>query len=116
MAIEWIAGRYARKRGTAQGGGQLFLAGVSGHPVEPKALFFFVAFIPQFIDPSQGAWSQVLILGATFMAVATLLDGTYALAAGKTRALLSRGKLRLLERVSGSCLIGGGPWLALERR
>ena len=82
----------------------------------PKALFFFGAFIPQFIDPTGDPLPQILLLGVTFMALATVLDGTYAVAAGKTGALLSRGNIRLLERVSGTCLIGGGIWLALERR
>ena len=82
----------------------------------PKALVFFGAFIPQFITPAQAAMPQVLLLGLTFMALATLLDGAYALVAGKTGALLARDNLRWLERVSGSCLIGGGIWLALTRR
>lgn len=82
----------------------------------PKALFFFGAFIPQFIDPAGNALTQTLLLGATFMAVATVLDGGYALLAGGARHLLTRNRIRLVERVSGSLLIGGGLWLALSRR
>ena len=82
----------------------------------PKALVFFGAFIPQFIAPSQSAVPQVLLLGLTFMVLATLLDGAYALVAGKTGTLLARDNVRLLERISGTCLIGGGIWLALSRR
>ena len=82
----------------------------------PKALVFFGAFIPQFVTPSQETIPQVLLLGVTFMAIATVLDGAYALVAGKTGTLLARDNLRLLARFSGSCLIGGGIWLALTRR
>jgi threonine/homoserine/homoserine lactone efflux protein len=82
----------------------------------PKALLFFGAFIPQFVDPTGPALAQTVLLGVTFMVVATVLDGCYALAAGKTGALLSRRNVRLLERLSGSCLIGGGLWLAMIRR
>lgn len=82
----------------------------------PKALFFFGAFIPQFVDPAGNAAVQTVVLGVTFMAVATVLDGAYAVAAGRTGALLSRRNVRLLERVSGTALIGGGLWLALSRR
>lgn len=82
----------------------------------PKALFFFGAFIPQFVDPAAAAAPQVLLLGLTFIAVATVFDSAYAIAAGRVGGLLSRRNLRVLERVSGSCLIGGGLWLALERR
>jgi threonine/homoserine/homoserine lactone efflux protein len=82
----------------------------------PKALLFFGAFIPQFVDPKGDALLQTLLLGATFMAVATVLDGAYALAAGRAGGLLSRGNIRLVERLSGTILIGGGLWLALQRR
>jgi threonine/homoserine/homoserine lactone efflux protein len=82
----------------------------------PKALLFFGAFIPQFVSPEGNAAVQVVALGLTFMVVALLLDGAYAVAAGKTGALLSRRNVRWLERISGSFLIGGGVWLALSRR
>ncbi|MEM6354975.1 MAG: LysE family translocator [Pseudomonadota bacterium] len=82
----------------------------------PKALFFFGALIPQFVVPGPDAALQAMVLGATFMALATVLDGGYALAAGKAGALLTRTRVRLVERVSGLCLIGGGLWLALSRR
>jgi threonine/homoserine/homoserine lactone efflux protein len=82
----------------------------------PKALLFFGAFIPQFVSPDGNAALQVTLLGLTFMAVALVLDGAYAVAAGTTGALLSRRNVRVLERVSGTFLIGGGLWLALSRR
>ena len=82
----------------------------------PKALFFFGAFIPQFIDPAGNALTQTLILGATFMAVATILDGGYALLAGRAGRWLSRTRVRALEIGSGACLVAGGVWLALTRR
>ena len=81
----------------------------------PKALLFFGAFIPQFVDPSAGdAAAQTALLGFTFMAVATVLDGAYAVLAGRAGRLLTRGRVRLVEKVSGSLLVGGGGWLALR--
>jgi len=82
----------------------------------PKALFFFGAFIPQFIVPEGNAALQTAFLGLIFMITATVLDSGYALAAGKTGGLLSRHNVRILERVSGTFLIGGGVWLALSKR
>ncbi|QBK30830.1 LysE family translocator [Roseitalea porphyridii] len=82
----------------------------------PKALFFFGAFIPQFIVPEGNAALQTVFLGLIFMITATVLDSGYALAAGKTGGLLSRHNVRILERVSGTFLIGGGVWLALSKR
>ena len=82
----------------------------------PKALVFFAAFIPQFVDPSRAAIPQVLLLGVTFMAVTTTLDSGYAFAAGRARDWLSRSRVRLVECFSGLCMIAGGVWLALARR
>ena len=82
----------------------------------PKALVFFGAFIPQFIDPAADAFSQVVLLGATFMLVTSTLDSGYAVAAGKAGQWLSRSRVRMLERFSGCCMIAGGLWLALARR
>ncbi|MEO1066527.1 MAG: LysE family translocator [Pseudomonadota bacterium] len=82
----------------------------------PKALFFFGAFIPQFIDPAGDTASQTFVLGLIFMIVATILDSAYALAAGKTGGWLTSGNVRFVEKISGTCLIGGGLWLAFSKR
>ncbi len=81
----------------------------------PKALLFFGAFIPQFVDPEGAYVRQIVVLGLTFMAVATLCDGAYAVVTGGASALLSRTRVRLLSRASGLVLIGGGVWLGLMR-
>jgi homoserine/homoserine lactone efflux protein len=81
----------------------------------PKALLLFSAFIPQFIDPEQDYFGQVLFLGLTFMAVATVFDGCYAFLSGHARNLLSPERMRLVSTASGLCLIGGGVWLAFQR-
>jgi homoserine/homoserine lactone efflux protein len=82
----------------------------------PKALLFFGAFIPQFIDPAGNAAWQTVFLGAVFMAVAAAGDSLYAFAASGAGAKLTKARVRLAERVSGTFLIGGGLWLALSRR
>jgi threonine/homoserine/homoserine lactone efflux protein len=81
----------------------------------PKLLVFFGAFIPQFVDMSQDHLSQVALLGVTFMVVAGLTDATYALLAGQVRLFFSARRTRVLSRVSGGFMIGGGIWLALTR-
>ncbi|MCR9235842.1 MAG: LysE family translocator [Alphaproteobacteria bacterium] len=95
---------------------RMFLQGFLVVLTNPKSLFFFGVFIPQFIDPTRDAVSQTLILGCTFMAVATLLDGAYAILAGRAGRLLTAARIRLLERVSGTLLISGGVWIALQKR
>ena len=81
----------------------------------PKALLFFGAFIPQFVDSNGNAASQVVLLGAIFMAVATLCDGAYAVLVGRLGLALSGRRIRLVSRLSGGLLVGGGIWLALAR-
>jgi threonine/homoserine/homoserine lactone efflux protein len=82
----------------------------------PKALLFFGAFLPQFIDPASSAFWQTLLYGFVFMAVATIFDSIYALLAGKVGTALTRHRVRLVEKISGSLLIAGGAWIALLKR
>ncbi|MEM9733923.1 MAG: LysE family translocator [Pseudomonadota bacterium] len=81
----------------------------------PKMLFFFGAFLPQFIDPAGSAALQTLFFGFLFMALATVLDGAYAVAAGRAGGLLTRRNVRAVEVGGGSLLVGGGLWMALSR-
>jgi threonine/homoserine/homoserine lactone efflux protein len=81
----------------------------------PKALLWFGAFIPQFIDPTGNYIGQIVLLGVTAMAVALVSDGAYAVVTGRASAMLSRKRVRLVSRLSGGFLIGGGIWLALTR-
>lgn len=82
----------------------------------PKGLLWFGAFIPQFVDPSGDYVGQIILLGVTAMAVALVSDGAYAVLTGRAGALLSRAHVRLVSRLSGAFLVGGGVWLALTRR
>jgi homoserine/homoserine lactone efflux protein len=81
----------------------------------PKALLWFGAFIPQFVDPKGNYVAQIIALGVTAMVIALVTDGGYAVLTGRAGALLSRKRVRLVSRLSGTCLIGGGIWLALTR-
>jgi homoserine/homoserine lactone efflux protein len=82
----------------------------------PKALVLFGALFPQFIDPKGEYVSQVLLLGITAMATAFVFDSLYAVLSGRAGLSLSRRRVRLISRASGLCLVGGGVWLALQRR
>lgn len=82
----------------------------------PKALLFFGAFIPQFVDPAYNAALQVAVLGGIFVVIATVCDSAYALAAGGAGGLLTRSRVKTVERIGGSVLVAGGIGLALTRR
>ncbi len=95
--------------------GGFFLQGLLVSLSNPKVLVFFGAFIPQFVDMSRDHASQVALLGVTFMLIAAVTDALYALLAGRARSFFSARRTRLLSRVSGGFMIGGGIWLALTR-
>jgi threonine/homoserine/homoserine lactone efflux protein len=95
--------------------GGFFLQGLLVLLSNPKVLVFFGAFIPQFMDMSKDHVSQVTLLGVTFMVIAGMTDAIYALLAGRARHFFSARRTRLMSRVSGGFMIGGGIWLALTR-
>jgi threonine/homoserine/homoserine lactone efflux protein len=95
--------------------GGFFLQGFLVLLSNPKVLVFFGAFIPQFMDMSRDHVSQVALLGVTFMITGAITDSIYALLAGRVRRLFSRQRTRLVSRISGGFMIGGGLWLAFMR-
>ena len=95
--------------------GGFFLQGLLVLLSNPKILVFFGAFIPQFMDMDKPHLPQVALLGVTFMVIAASTDAVYALLAGRARLFFSKQRTRLLSRVSGGFMIGGGIWLALTR-
>jgi threonine/homoserine/homoserine lactone efflux protein len=95
----------------------LFAQGIVVNVLNPKTALFFFAFLPQFVDVSRGDVAfQILVLGLVFIALATLSDGAYALAAGSAAGWLSarRGFSRFERYVSGSVLVGLGLVTALS--
>jgi homoserine/homoserine lactone efflux protein len=83
----------------------------------PKSIAFFTAFLPQFIDPALPVERQLLVMCAVSVTLGGLLDSGWAVAAGLGRAWFMKPKHnRLLARLSGAVLIGGGIWLSLARR
>lgn len=85
----------------------------------PKTAIFFLAFLPQFVDPARGAlhW-QIIVLGLTFMGLGILSDGLFALLAGAAGDVLRRSRRfqRLLRWFSGTSFIGLGVSAALATR
>jgi threonine/homoserine/homoserine lactone efflux protein len=119
----WLGWKMIRSSGEAANGaptkpprGGFLVQGAIVELSNPKTLLFFGAFFPQFIDPARDHALQIAIMGLTFLVVSALSDGAYALASGRAARALSAKRVRLLSRLSGGCLIGGGVWLAVSRR
>ncbi|MGI8422462.1 MAG: LysE family translocator, partial [Gaiellaceae bacterium] len=89
----------------------LFRQGAVVNALNPKTAIFFLAFLPQFVDPTRGAaWKQVLLLGLLFACLGFLSDGVWALVAGTLGDWL-RGSARYLRAqryVSGAVFVGLG--------
>lgn len=77
--------------------------------LNPKGITFFVAFLPQFLDPSAEFWMQMLIFEATFLVLAFLNAFGYALIASRARGMMRNPRaIGILNRAGGSLLIGAG--------
>jgi homoserine/homoserine lactone efflux protein len=108
QAIVPAAGRSSR---------DLFLQGFLIALTNPKAIVFYIAFLPQFIDPHLAAGPQLLVMIATMIVMALLSDSAYALLAGRVRGWFTTpARRRLQSRITGTLLIGVGCGLLLVRR
>jgi threonine/homoserine/homoserine lactone efflux protein len=95
----------------------IFRQGVITNVLNPKVGFFFLAFLPQFVDPARGSTAlQILGLGAWFIFSGTLVNFAVAWLAGRVRAVLQSGSGRAwFQRASGLVLVALGVRLALAR-
>ena len=94
-----------------------FVRGVLVALSNPKTIVFFTAFLPQFLDPRLPAGPQLAAMCAVSVVLASVTDSAWAVASGLGRAwFMKPARARLLRRLSGVALIGGGFWLSLARR
>jgi threonine/homoserine/homoserine lactone efflux protein len=90
---------------------RLFVDGVVVNVLNPKTALFFLAFLPQFVDPGSGVASlQILALGLIFVAIAFCSDSLWALAAGTLGTWLRRSRwyLGVKRWVTGTVFVGLG--------
>ncbi|WP_417724849.1 LysE family translocator [Salipiger sp.] len=114
--------RSAPSGGLAAPAADVSARGVFGHAaavtaLNPKSIAFFIAFAPQFLDPTRPLLVQFAILVATFVTLAALNALAYALAADRLRRMIARPRvLTGLTRGGGVALIGMGVLTATLRR
>jgi len=85
---------------------RLYTQGVIVNTLNPKTALFIFALLPQFVDPANRVWPQVLVLGLTLCALGLVSDGAYALVAGAIADRLRRSRAQRL--IGGTVLIGLG--------
>ena len=96
--------------------GRLYRQGIVVNVLNPKTALFFLAFLPQFVEPTRGAaWLQILALGLLFGALGFLSDSVWAAVAGTLGERLRRSaRFPAVQRyVSGSVFVGLGAVAAL---
>ena len=83
----------------------------------PKTILFFGALLPQFVDPAGDIVMQMLVLGATSVAVEFVVLAAYGGLAGRLRRFATRPAVALwLERTAGALLVAAGLGMAAVRR
>jgi len=103
----------------AMGTRRAFREGVVVEALNPKTAAFFLAFIPQFLDPSAGAVAlPFILLGCISVALNTLVDIVVAISASRIRegAATRPGLIKRLREISGASMIALGAGLALAKR
>lgn len=112
-ALAGLSGQPAGHRPAAR----LFLDGFVLQISNPKAIVFFAALLPQFIDSHGPVGLQVAVLAATSVSIEFCVLLAYGLAAGRALAVARQPRYASwTNRVSGMLLIGAGGGLALLRR
>jgi threonine/homoserine/homoserine lactone efflux protein len=99
---------------------RVFSQSVLVQVLNPKVALFFLAFLPQFVDPSRGAaWTQVVVLGATLATLGLFTDGLYALLGGTAGEWIKKqrtgaGLRRARRYVTGGVYIALGAVAAIS--
>lgn len=94
-----------------------YLSGFVVGASNPKAILFFTALFPQFINPTAPLWSQFLILSLTFIVFEMSWLMLYAYFANKAMPWLQvKGRAKMVNRITGSLFVGAGALLATTSR
>ena len=95
----------------------MFANGIILQLANPKALLFFIALLPQFIDSKGDIISQIFILGVTSVLLEFFALLAYSAFASRFSVIATQPRfVRTTDRIAGSFLIGAGALTAAIRR
>lgn len=95
---------------------RLFVDGVIVNVLNPKTALFFLAFVPQFVEPNSGSTvRQLVVLGVLFIALGALSDSAYVLAGARVSHWVRSSEIasRRVAKGAGLSYLGLGAWAAL---
>ena len=96
--------------------GSILRQGLISAGTNPKLGVFFVTFLPQFVDPHQQLFPQLLLLGSVFALIGWAWMNVYGLLIARIRDFITAPRVRRwLDRITGTVLIGLGVRLAFDR-
>jgi threonine/homoserine/homoserine lactone efflux protein len=124
LYLAWQAFRAAATRINARTDGvlgalPLYRRGIIMNVTNPKVSIFFLAFLPQFADPTRGPLAlQLMLLGGVFILATVLVFGGVALLAGSLGQWLNRSARaqRVMNRIAGTVFAGLALKLAMTDR
>jgi threonine/homoserine/homoserine lactone efflux protein len=119
LGLRKLLGRGAAEQALAEPAAasrrRLFAQGMVVNVLNPKTAIFFLAFLPQFVNPARGPVAvQIVALGLCFIGLGIVSDSSYALLASALAGRLRRTPAagRALDRSSGVMLLGLGAYAA----
>lgn len=114
LAWEGWRGTGPEEDGTAGIRGQ-FLRGLTTNILNPKAAIFYVAVLPEFVDPSRPLLAQTMLLTAVYVAIATFIHGLIVTLAASLKPWVTGGPREKFVRQSLSlCLAVFAVWFAIS--
>lgn len=105
--------------GGSDSGWLYFRRGFIANAINPKVALFFIAFLPQFVDPARGAlWPQMVLLGLLFALQTVLIFGLVGwFAGGIGQRVQAQPRIAVwLDRVAGAIFVGLALRLASSQR
>ncbi|MEH6648756.1 MAG: LysE family translocator [Motiliproteus sp.] len=90
--------------------------GLLSNVLNPKPIIFYMAFLPQFIDPGYPALPQAMLMASIHFTIGMLWQGTLVVMVGRARLWLQRPQVsRVMDSVTGVLLVGFGVKLATSQ-
>ena len=106
-ALTGGGGGFVSRKGVRRGFAKGAAVGLAIHMANPKALLFYTAVLPPFIDSARPALPQIIGLALVTVVTESIGMTTYAVMAWRaTKLEIASGKLRIIERLSGMLLLG----------